>query len=122
MAEERTVLVADDEPLVLRVLERALREDGYNVDTANNGVDAVVQFVNNDYKLVLLDIAMPRMTGTDALRIMKAVKPSIPVVTFTGHVGQGEMAETVRLGAVSSLPKPVRLDDVKRAVALAAVA
>ena len=59
---------------------------------------------------------MPRLAGDDALRIMKAVKPQIPIVTVTGHVGRGEMAETVKLGAVACLAKPYTMDQLRQAV------
>jgi CheY-like chemotaxis protein len=116
MAADSLVLAVDDEPAVLNVLERILQREGYTVDTAVNGVEAMLRFIDHDYQFVMLDIAMPRMDGADTLRLMKKLKPDVPVVTFTGHVGRGEMAETVRLGAVTCLPKPITIDQLRSAL------
>jgi len=116
MSTEPLVLAVDDEPSVLNVLERILQREGYEVETAVNGVEAMLRFIEHDYKFVMLDIAMPRMDGADTLRLMKKLKPDVPVVTFTGHVGRGEMAETVRLGAVTCLPKPITIDQLRSAL------
>ncbi len=116
MRERISVLAVDDEPPVLNVLQRILQREGYEVDTAVNGVEAMLRFIEKDYEFVTMDIAMPRLDGADALRMMKKLKPEIPIVTFTGHVGQGDMAETVKLGAVTCLPKPVTIDQLRGAL------
>jgi CheY-like chemotaxis protein len=121
MAAASLVLAVDDEPAVLNVLERILQREGYAVETAVNGVEAMLRFIETDYQFVMLDIAMPRMDGADTLRLMKKLKPDVPVVTFTGHVGRGEMAETVRLGAVTCLPKPITIDQLRSALEMITV-
>ena len=118
MRAKSSVLAVDDEPPVLNVLKRILQREGYDVDTAQNGVDAMLQFIENDYQFVMMDIAMPRLDGADALRMMKKLKPDIPIVTFTGHVGHDDKAETVKLGAVTCLPKPVTVDQLREALNL----
>jgi two-component system OmpR family response regulator len=112
------VLVVDDEPVVANLVARQITADGYTVDIATDGVEGVLRMIEKDYALVVLDIAMPRLAGDDALRIMKAVKPQTPVVTVTGHVGRGEMAETVKLGAVACLAKPYTMEQLRQAVAV----
>lgn len=101
------ILIVDDEPDILEVIADELLSHGYQVDRALNGVDAVLQFLANRPDFVLMDIRMPRMSGIDALRIMKAIDSLIPVVTFTGQAGRGEMAESNRLGALTCLAKPL---------------
>ena len=103
---------------MLNVLKRILQREGYDVDTAQNGVDAMIQFIENDYQFVMMDIAMPRLDGADALRMMKKLKPDIPIVTFTGHVGHDDKARTIGLGAVTCLPKPVTVDQLREALTL----
>lgn len=112
------MLVVDDEPVVANLVARQISSDGYTVDIANDGVEGVLLFISNDYSFVVLDIAMPKLRGHDALRIMKAVKPLVPVVTVTGQVGRAEMAETVKNGAVACLAKPYTLDQLRRAVTI----
>ncbi len=113
-----TVLVVDDEPVVAELVARQISSDGYKVDIGNDGVEGVLLFIANDYSFVVLDIAMPKLGGNDALRIMNAVKPQVPIITVTGHVGRGEMAETVKNGAVACLAKPYSLDRLRQAVAV----
>ena len=112
------VLVVYDEPVVANLVARQITADGYKVDIATDGVEGVLRLIERDYAFVFLDIAMPRLAGDDALRIMKAIKPKIPIVTVTGHVGRGEMAETVKLGAVACLAKPYTMDQLRQAVAV----
>ena len=115
---KKMVLVVDDEPVVANLVARQITADGYKVDIATDGVEGVLRLIERDYAFVVLDIAMPRLAGDDALRIMKAVKPQIPIVTVTGHVGRGEMAETVKLGAVACLAKPYTMEQLRQAVAV----
>ena len=108
--------MVDDEPVVANLVTRQISSDGYKVDIPNDGVEGVLPFIGNDYAFVVLDIAMPKLGGNDALRIMKAVKPQVPIVTVTGHVGREEMVETVKNGAVACLAKPYTLDQPRQAV------
>ena len=116
MQQNCSVLAVDDEPHVLNVLRRILQREGYDVDTASSGVEAVLQFIEHNYQFVMLDISMPRLDGADALRIMKKIKPEVPIVTFTVDAGRGDMAETVKLGAVTCLPKPITVDKLRGAL------
>src|SRR3990170_1891518 len=111
----KPVLVVDDEPVVANLIGRQIAADGYQVDIAGDGVEAVLKYIQKDYEFVVLDIAMPRLKGSDALRIMKAVKPHVPVVTVTGQVGRGEMAETVESGALACLAKPFTIQQLRDA-------
>ena len=115
----KPVLVVDDEPVVANLIGRQIAADGYQVDIAGDGVEAVLKYIQKDYEFVVLDIAMPRLKGSDALRIMKAVKPHVPVVTVTGQVGRGEMAETVESGALACLAKPFTIQQLRDAIAVA---
>ncbi len=110
------ILVVDDEPDLRRYLADELTDDGYRVDTAGDGVDAVLRVIDGGIDLVLMDIRMPRLDGLNALRILRRLAPSIPVIMFTGQAGQGDMLETTRLGAKTCLLKPVNVDRLKETV------
>ena len=110
------ILVVDDEPDLRRYLADELIDDGYRVDTAGDGVDAVLRVIDGGIDLVLMDIRMPRLDGLNALRILRRLAPSIPVIMFTGQAGQGDMLETTRLGAKTCLLKPVNVDRLKETV------
>ena len=101
------VLIVDDEPDVIEVMADELLSHGYQVVRAADGVEAVLKFLANRPHFVLMDILMPHLNGIDALRIMKAIDARVPVVTFTGQAGRGEMAESYRLGAITCLAKPL---------------
>jgi two-component system response regulator AtoC len=110
------ILVVDDEPDVVEVIADELAEAGHQVIRAGDGVEAVLKFIAQRPDFVLMDIRMPRLSGVDALRIMKAVDGRVPVVTFTGQAGVGEMSETNRLGALTCLSKPLLPSKVRELV------
>lgn len=66
-----------------------------------------------------MDIRMPRLDGIGALRIIKRINPHLPVVTFTGQAGQGDMAESTRLGAYTCLLKPVKIEHLLQVIGTA---
>jgi two-component system response regulator AtoC len=109
------ILLAEDDKNFGRVLQNELEEDGYGVDLATDGVEAVLNFIDNgsDYDFVLLDIKMPRLDGINALRIIKRLRHDVPVITFSGNVGSGEMAESVKAGAIRCLTKPFEISHLK---------
>jgi CheY-like chemotaxis protein len=84
---EGTILVVDDEELVLRTVETALERYGYNVLTATGGSEAIslLETDPNQISLVLLDMTMPHMTGEQTLRRMLAVRPDLPVIATSGY-------------------------------------
>ena len=108
------ILVVDDEEVVLEMVKEALEMSGYKVRLARNGVEGVLALLDekDSISFILMDIKMPRLNGVDALRIMKRVAPKIPVITFTGHAESGEMSETVRLGAITCMTKPFKIDSL----------
>src|SRR6185295_2045299 len=65
------VLIADDSPLVLRMIEKMLSAAGFSVVTARDGLEAIEKAVSEDVQLVILDVTMPRMNGYQACRLLK---------------------------------------------------
>jgi len=106
-------LVVDDEPDLRSYIADELSDDGHQVDTAADGVEAVMRVIDGGIDAVVMDIRMPRLDGLNALRILRRLSPSLPVVMFTGQAGQGDMLETTRLGAITCLLKPVNIDRLK---------
>jgi len=112
----RRILLVDDEPDVLDFLSAELEDHGYEVGTAPDGVEAVLKVMGGGFKVVLMDIRMPKLDGINALRIIRRANPSIPVVMLTGQAGQGDMAEATRLGAYACLSKPVAMNQLLSAL------
>jgi len=104
------ILIVDDDPAVLKFLETVLARAGWRTDAASDGVDAVLKVMRSHYDAILMDIRMPRLDGTDALRIIREFKPDLPVVMFTGHATEAERYEAVRRGASTCLLKPVKIN------------
>ena len=85
------VLVADDSPLVQRMVEKMLTGAGYDVVTAGDGREAVEK-ARGDVRLVILDLQMPRMGGLEACRVLKAdpATSALPVIILTSSEDRGE--------------------------------
>lgn len=112
------ILLAEDDRNLGIVMKSELEEDGYTVDLVNDGVEAVLRFINNTYDFVLLDIKLPGLYGINALRIIKKLNPSVPAITFSGNAGNSEMDESIKAGAIICLTKPFGMaqlkDNIKR--------
>jgi two-component system response regulator AtoC len=100
------ILIVEDDKNFCRVLSGSLRENGFDVDVAADGVEAVLKCIDEKYDFVLLDIKMPRLDGINALRIIKKLDADVPAMTYSGNAGSGEMADSVRAGAIRCLTKP----------------
>jgi CheY-like chemotaxis protein len=101
------ILVADDEPTLLGLISAALTDEGYTVVPARDGREAVELAVKESPDLVLLDVMMPRLSGREALRQIRAAPEtqSVPVVLMSAGVPSGQMPD-----GVPFLPKPFDLD------------
>ena len=113
MSGTRTILIVDDEPAVREMLvtffEHHYGPRGYVVETAADGAAALAAVRRRRPALVLLDIEMPGMDGVVALRSIRAIDPRIPVIMVTGSESTHVAADTIKGGAFSYLPKPVKL-------------
>lgn len=78
------ILVVDDEPAVLLIVEATLQEDGHTVGVASNGADAIRLFCQRPWDVVLTDRAMPVMDGDALAAAIKKISPRTPVVMVTG--------------------------------------
>jgi DNA-binding response OmpR family regulator len=110
------VLIAEDDKNFGVVLKHELEEENYIVDLARDGVEAVLNFIDREYDLVLLDIKMPNLDGINALRIIKKINRGMPVITFSGNAGTGEMAESLKAGALRCLTKPFEIAALKEEI------
>jgi DNA-binding NtrC family response regulator len=110
------ILLADDDGNFGLALKKELEEDRHLVDLVANGVEAVLRFLNNTYDFVLLDLRMPRLGGTDALRIIKNINPRVPAITFSGDAGTAEIEESARCGAAKCLQKPFNVAQLREEI------
>lgn len=101
------ILWTDDEIDLLRPHIIFLEEKGYEVETANNGLDAVEKVKENFYDIIFLDENMPGMTGLETLTQIKSLAPNIPVVMITKSEEENIMDEAVGAKIADYLIKPV---------------
>ena len=113
------VLVVDDERVVRDLAARALRRLGYTVTTCVDGIDGLEYFQAHHDKIdvVILDLNMPRLSGDDAFRRMRAINDKVPIIISSGFTHHQVTDQLISLGAFGFLHKPFRIDDLGRAVA-----
>ncbi len=106
MADDLKVLVVDDEPIVTKSAERVLNAEGYKVESAHDGREALLKTEQNHYDLLLTDIRMPEMDGISLIRWMRQFRPATGIVVITGYPSQETIEEVLDLGIVDYVPKP----------------
>jgi len=104
----RRLLAVDDEEVNLLVIEEALSEEGYEIDTAVDGLEALQRMATQRYDLIVLDRMMPRLDGMGLLRKMKAdpAWAGVPVIMQTAAASQTDVREGLEAGAHYYLTKP----------------
>jgi DNA-binding NtrC family response regulator len=116
MTHPAKILVIDDDASVRKVLAMALEDEGYTVDTAENGGEAIRKSNANFYNLALIDIRLPDMEGTRLLADMKDTTPKMVKIIVTGYPGLQNAVEAVNKGADAYIVKPFKMEDLLKAV------
>ncbi len=111
------ILVVDDEAPVREVLTEYFATEGYAVEAAGSGVEALTVVRGGRADLVLLDVRMPGLDGVQVLRQIRAFDERVPVIMVTANEDVGLAKETLRLGAFDYVAKPFDFDYLDRAVA-----
>ncbi|MER6200866.1 response regulator transcription factor [Streptomyces sp. NPDC001586] len=109
---EARILVVDDEPAVREALRRSLAFEGYAVQTAVDGLDALDRAASYSPDLIVLDIQMPRMDGLTAARRLRAAGSVTPVLMLTARDTVGDRVTGLDAGADDYLVKPFELDEL----------
>ena len=101
------ILVAEDEPIMLKTMELKLKRDGHQVLTANNGRDALQLLKDNDVDLVITDIMMPYTSGLEILGFVKnTLHKKRPVIVLSAMGQENVVVEAFSLGADDYITKP----------------
>ena len=101
-----TVLIVDDEKNYPLILGAVLEEEGFEILTANSGLEALDILKNSDVDLVLTDMKMPSMDGIELLGRIKALFPGLPVIMMTAHGSVDKAVEAMQKGAYTYILKP----------------
>lgn len=114
------VLLVDDDPQVLRALERTLTQSGFTVARAADGNAAAREAMTGGYDVIVSDIHMPGISGVELLDMLRAYGCQTPVVLMTGAPSLETARDAVELGALHYLTKPIEREHLLRAVGRAA--
>ncbi|MCK5267470.1 MAG: sigma-54-dependent Fis family transcriptional regulator [Spirochaetes bacterium] len=107
-----SILVVDDEKLIRDLLRDYLAKNGFKVDTAVDGIDALAKYESNGYDLVITDLNMPELDGIGLLKQLKAVSPDISVIVITAYGTIESAIDVVKEGASDYVLKPFILEEV----------
>ena len=115
----KKVLIVDDEELIRETLQRILRDEGYFIETAVNGTDAIQKFNDVNFDLVLLDINLPDIDGLEVLKNLKEIESDILVIMITGYASIENAVKSMKFGAYDYIEKPLKKSTIKLIVKLA---
>ncbi|MFZ2445696.1 MAG: response regulator [Syntrophobacteraceae bacterium] len=113
------VLVMEDEANMARALEMVLSEEGYEVDVAMTGRNAMKQLDSKTFDLLLADLRLPDINGMDVIKKVKHDQPDTEVVVITGYSTVSSAVEAIKLGAFDYLAKPFTEDEIKGVISSA---
>jgi two-component system response regulator PilR (NtrC family) len=113
LANHPKVLLVDDEPDILELLELALRKMGLEVDKAGNVRDALSKLEANNYDLCLTDMRLPDGDGLKIVQVIAQHNLDVPVAVITAHGNMENAVSALKAGAFDYLSKPVSLDQLR---------
>jgi CheY-like chemotaxis protein len=111
------VLLAEDNAVNQKVAQRLLEGFGYQVDLARDGVEAVAMALAQDYRVIVMDIHMPRLDGLEAIRQLRQQGYSAPIIALTALAGCQDEAACREAGANDFLSKPLSPASLEQALA-----
>ena len=109
----KRVLVADDTKNIRMLVRKCLEMEGYAVEEAADGEQALQRLRVGDFHLAFLDIKMPIMSGTEVLRAIRAEGSAMPVIIITAYATVKNAVECTQMGAVAYLHKPFTADKLR---------
>jgi len=115
MNEKRILIVEDDEKL-LHTYQSILQEEGYFVETATTGNQALDKAKKTKFHLVILDIKLPDIMGDEVAKGIKAGDDKVPIIMITGYPTLQRSIDSLELGIYEILIKPVGIDELLRIV------
>ena len=110
------ILVVDDEQNLTLLLESILESKGYEVETANSGLEAIEKAQKKTFDICLLDIRMPGMNGVEVFLKIKEISPLTRVIMMTAYAVEDLIEIALNEGAYTCVHKPFDIDDILRLV------
>ena len=106
------VLAVDDQPIILDLLRAMCQTLEYRIETATNGATAITLAENQEFDIVLTDLAMPGLSGLETARRIREIQPHTPIILLTGWEATIEQAELDSSGITEVLYKPFRIEQL----------
>jgi two-component system response regulator AtoC len=113
------ILVTDDDETSCGLFAEVLTGEGYEVECAKTGEEALARLRQDGYDLLIVDIRMPGMSGLDVTRAVRKSTPSLPIVVMTAFGSMETAVAAIREGAFDYISKPLKLEGIKQAVSRA---
>lgn len=110
------ILIVDDEPIARTNLKYVLKKEGYRVDTAGNGLEALDRMKTQEFDLILTDMKMEKMDGFQLLETVRKISPKTDIVLITGYATVNSAVAALKKGATHYLPKPINLDELRETI------
>jgi DNA-binding NtrC family response regulator len=120
MAVKPRILVVDDEPVVRESLLNWFAEDGYPIEMADSGYEALQKMKESNWDILLTDVKMPGMDGLELQQQAKEVDPNITVIIMTAYASVDSAKEAIKEGAYDYVTKPLDPDDLQQIINRAA--
>ena len=118
-AQKTSILILDDEPIVVKRLKQALEKAGYEVEAFTNSTDAFNRVKERDFDIVVTDLKMKGLDGMQFLSQVKEMRPATEIIVITGFATMETAKESFQKGVFDFLAKPFKLgeilDTIKRA-------
>ncbi len=111
------LLAVDDEEVMRMMLQDVLSDEGYDIDAAASGEEAIELLRKHDYDVVITDVRMPGLDGVAVLKAAKKKDPEMDVVVVTGYASVETAVELMKLGAADYITKPFNIDHIRLVVA-----
>ncbi|GAB1409393.1 response regulator [Desulfovibrionales bacterium] len=113
---QASLLIVDDEPIARANLKHVLSREGYDVDVAANGEEALALMQRKEFDCIVTDLKMDRMDGLQLLEAARTVAPHTRFILVTGYATVDTAVQAIKTGAVHYLAKPIDLTELREAV------
>ena len=110
------ILIVDDELSMREFLSILLTKEGYEVDTASDGKEALKKIEINQYNLVITDVRMPNIDGIEVLKFVKEHSVDTAVIMITAFASMEQAIEAIKLGAFHYITKPFKVDEIRHVI------
>lgn len=110
------ILIAEDDSILADGLTRSLRQSGYSVDCVNTGLEADAALVTSEFDLLILDLGLPKLSGLEVLKRLRARESRLPVLILTALDGVNDRVRGLDHGADDYLAKPFALAELEARV------